>query len=114
MGRASLGLGMLVGCAGLAGCVQQPVNSAADQTYCNLLAWQYDRFAPAGRERMDAGRLQRDIGVDRCQHGDVHDGEAELQKALRAIGIPPAPPPGPPVIACPLKTSWWRSSAFRA
>lgn len=61
----------------------------AEVDYCNRLAAYYDTYNRRGEGQIQAGGVDRVIGLERCRAGQVKDGTERLQRAIRAIGFDP-------------------------
>jgi hypothetical protein len=64
----------------------------AEVDYCNRLAAYYDMYNRRGEGQIQAGGVDRVIGLERCRKGEVKDGTERLQRAIRAIGFDPPKP----------------------
>jgi hypothetical protein len=64
----------------------------AEVEYCNRLAAYYDTYNRRGEGQIQAGGVDRVIGLERCRKGEVKDGTERLQRAIRAIGFDPPKP----------------------
>jgi len=64
----------------------------AELDYCNRLAAYYDLYNRRGEGQIQAGGVDRVIGLERCRKGEVKDGTERLQRAIRAIGFDPPKP----------------------
>jgi hypothetical protein len=64
----------------------------AEVDYCNRLAAYYDLYNRRGEGQIQAGGVDRVIGLERCRKGEVKDGTERLQRAIRAIGFDPPKP----------------------
>ncbi len=62
---------------------------APDRARCERLAAYYDRYAQRGEGAQRNGAFDRAIGSDYCRAGRVSEGEALLEKAIRALGFDP-------------------------
>ena len=61
----------------------------AELDYCARLAAYYDQYNRRGEGQIQAGGVDRVIGLERCRAGQVNDGTERLQRAIRAIGFDP-------------------------
>ena len=65
---------------------------AQDMRRCDQLAAYYDRYGGRVSEgRMPVGRLDRELGYDKCRKGDFAEGIRMLEQAIRRMGygVPP-------------------------
>jgi hypothetical protein len=60
-----------------------------DTARCQRLASYYDRYAQRGEGAQRNGAFDRAIGGDYCRTGRIAEGEALLEKAIRALGFEP-------------------------
>ena len=67
--------------------------TAGDRSYCDALMAQYDRFTPKIEGIVPGGRIEREVGEDRCRQGRTAEGEKILMEALRYLGYEPVPRP---------------------
>jgi len=77
----------VVGIAMLAGAVQ--AQTPAELDYCNRLAAYYDQYNRRGEGQIQAGGVDRVIGLERCRKGEVAAGTAQLRRAIQLIGFDP-------------------------
>lgn len=66
---------------------------AADRSYCDALMAQYDRFTPKIEGIRPGGRIEREVGEDRCRQGRIAEGEKILMEAVSYLGYEPVPRP---------------------
>lgn len=60
---------------------------AQDKRRCEQLAAYYDRYSGRVSEgRMPVGRLERELGYDKCRKGDFTGGIKLLEEAIRRSG----------------------------
>ena len=67
--------------------------SPADRSYCDALMAQYDRFTPKIEGIRPGGKIEREVGEERCRRGRIAEGEKILMEAVRYLGSEPVPRP---------------------
>lgn len=77
----------VIGVKMLAGVVQ--AQTPAELDYCNRLAAYYDQYNRRGEGQIQAGGVDRVIGLERCRKGEVAAGTAQLRRAIQLIGFDP-------------------------
>ncbi len=85
--RSRIFAASVIGVAMLAGAVQ--AQTPAELDYCNRLAAYYDQYNRRGEGAIQAGGVDRVIGLERCRKGEVAAGTAQLQRAIQLIGFDP-------------------------
>lgn len=61
----------------------------AELDYCSRLAAYYDQYNRRGEGQIQAGGVDRVIGLERCRKGEVAAGTAQLRRAIQLIGFDP-------------------------
>lgn len=67
--------------------------SPGDRSYCDALMAQYDRFTPKIEGIRPGGKIEREVGEERCRRGRIAEGEKILMEAVRYLGYEPVPRP---------------------
>lgn len=68
-------------------------SAAGDRSYCDALMTQYDRFTPKIEGIRPGGKIEREVGEERCRRGQIAEGEKILMEAVRYLGYEPVPRP---------------------